>query len=79
MLTWSVDDEQAWQLEAGLLIIGPQGLSALQQRVIRHIGGTNLLSDTPSLPILHVGAPHVVKQLSLACSKELASSASLSR
>lgn len=78
-LTWSVDDEQAGQLEAGLLIVGPQGLGALEQGIVRHIGGPNLLCDTPSLPILYIGAPHIVKQLGLACSRELKSSPPHSR
>ena len=68
-LTWCVNDEQTRQLETRLLAVGPQSLSASQQSIIRHIGGTNLLCDAASLAVLHIGASHIVQQLGFACGR----------
>jgi len=66
--TWRVNDEQSWQFEIALLPTLSQSLCALQQRVFRDVSGTNLLCDAASFPILHIGAPHIVQDLSLPCS-----------
>ena len=65
--TWSVNDEETRQFESALLSIGPQSLCAFQQSILRNIGGTNLLCDSTSFPILHIGAPDIIQDLSLAC------------
>ena len=65
--TWSVNNEETRQLECALLPIGPQSLCAFEQSIPRNIGGTDLLCDTTSFTILHVGAPDIIQDLGFAC------------
>lgn len=64
--TWSVDDEQARDLELELAALA-QLLRPRADVGSGHISRTNLLGDAASLAVLHVGPPHIVQDLRLAC------------
>lgn len=65
-LTWSVDNEQSWQLEAKVPALS-DGLCAHFDGVPRNIGRSDLLRDSTCLPFLHTCTPDVVQQLCLPC------------
>lgn len=68
--TWRVNYEQAGHPQVERAAVA-EALGADADVVTRHIGGTDLLSDAPSLAILHVGSSHVVQNLGFACEPRL--------
>ena len=63
---WGVDDEKAWELQCKVLAL-LKPLRTLADVIARHIRRANLLRDAARLTVLHVGAPHVVQDLSFPC------------
>lgn len=68
--TWGVNDEEAGHLHFKLLAL-PEGLRPVGDGLPRHVGSADLLCDTPSLPLLHTGAPHIVEKLCFACRRRM--------
>ena len=65
--TWSVDDEEPRDSQLELLPVFAQAGGPLRNVLAWHVGGANLLRDAACLPVLHVGAPHLVQNLRFAC------------
>ena len=65
-MAWSIDDQEAWQLQFEVTHARRHDVNVLLQIVRREVSGTNLLRDTASFVGLDISLAQLVENQSLA-------------